>query len=55
MFFGNRLEVRHDLASKSHYIHTLNLHLHFPVLYLPEVQYLIDKPQHAVRIPFYHL
>ena len=42
MFFGNGLEVRHDLASKSHHIHSLNLHLHFPVLYLPEVQYLVD-------------
>ncbi len=55
MFFGNRLKVFHDFTGKSNYIYALHLHLHLPVLYLPEVQDLIDKPQHPICIPFHHL
>ena len=55
MLLGHRIEVLHNLTGKSHHIDALHLHFHLLVLNLPEVEYLIDKTQHAVRIAFYHL
>ena len=36
-------------------IHIFHQHFHFIILYLAKIQYLIDKPQHPVRISFGHL
>lgn len=55
MLFGYRLEVGHDFAGEGHDIDPLYMHLHLPVLNLAEVQDLVDKPQHAVRVPLHDL
>ena len=54
MFFGHRLEVLHNLPDKRYHFHPLHLHLHLPVLYLPEIQYLVDQPQHPVGVAFHY-
>ena len=55
VLLGYGIEVFHDLTGERHHINTLHLHLHLPVLYLPEIEYLIDQMQHTVRIAFHNL
>ena len=55
VLLGYGIEVFHDLTGERHHINTLHLHLHLLVLYLPEIEYLIDQMQHTVRIAFHNL
>ena len=55
MLLGHRIEILHYLAGKGHYIDTLHLHLHFFVLNLTEVEYLIDETQHTICVALHNL
>ena len=50
MFIGEAVETFHNVADERDQVNLLHPHLHLLVLYLAEVQNLIDKPQHPVRV-----
>ena len=48
--FGHGQVVLHQPMGKLHCLDALHLELHLLVLYLAEVKYLIDEPQHATGV-----
>ena len=53
MFVCQPVEAFHNLAGEGDKIYLLHSHFHLLVLDFAEVQYLIDKAKHAVRVTFH--
>ena len=53
--FGYGFKILHNLMYKRDDINLFDAQFHLVILYLTEIQNLIDKSQHPMCITFYHL